>query len=227
MTVAIAFALTDGAILMTDGRRTNLETDEIQTNSAEKIHRLTPTLSAATYGVEPWTRLTLDVLRQAAKPSWTPFEYASCINALLPQAFETLATDKLPALRALSQPDLLTGLILAGHFQKLPFICRVLYTGTTRIKHEISTTPGNGMVIGGYSCRGDELLLECIHSEPALQHSLREGLGSSIREISAIKNCMAQTIFEIATHEPSVGGDASFSIIRRNIPTKDGKVEHP
>ncbi len=36
MTVAITFALTDGGILMTDGRRTNLQDDSIVTDARGK-----------------------------------------------------------------------------------------------------------------------------------------------------------------------------------------------
>ena len=224
MTVAIAFALSDGAILMTDRRRTNLETNEIHTDTAVKIHRLTPTLSAASFGIETWTRLTLEVLQKAARPSWTPPEFVSCIDALLPQAFECLAEDQ-PVPLSLNEPDLITGLVLAGHFQKLPFISRILYAGTKRVTKEIATTPGQGILVGGHSCNGDEILMRHIQSEPALQKSLREGLGASIREVTAIKNCMAQTVFEIATHESTVGGNAAYAIIRRNAPTKYGEVK--
>ncbi len=224
MTVAIAFALSDGAILMTDRRRTDLETNKIHTDTAVKIHRLIPTLSAATFGVETWTRLTLEVLRKAAQPSWTPPEFVSCIDELLPQAFAGLAEEE-PLPVSLNESHLLTGFVLAGHFQKLPFISRILYAGTKRITKEVATTPGQGILVGGYSCNGEEILMKHIQSEPALQKSLREGLGASIPEVTAIKNCMAQTVFEIATHESTVGGNASYSIIRRNAPTKCGEVK--
>ena len=60
MAVAITFALTDGAILMTDGRRTNLQDDSIITGAGVRIHGLTPSISAATYGLEPITRFALE-----------------------------------------------------------------------------------------------------------------------------------------------------------------------
>lgn len=223
MTVAITFALTDGAILMTDGRRTNLQTDLVVTDAGVKLHRLTPSISAATYGLEPITRFTLQMLANGAQPDWGPLTYYDWISNILPEAFNLLKP-QLSQFVNLTEVETLSGFILGGHHQRQPFIARILYQGDKLITKDIQSTPGYGFVVGGYSCNGHQILLDHISRNPQLKRPLREGLGSSIQEITAIKNSMAAAITDIAAREPGVGGRIAFSIIRRGQPTKTGEM---
>lgn len=222
MTIAIAMALPDGALLVTDGRRSHIDDSSlITTDSHNKITPLTDNLSVATYGLEPITTACLQAIKTAAQPDWNCSKYFLLASIYLPQVFAELKPQLATAID-LTNTNLETGFVFAGHDLGHPFIGRLLFAGERQVVTQIIRQPGCAAILGGFSCNTEDILLEHINQHPHISHTEENDYGT--KEEDALKDVIRQTIRDVSTHEPTVGGTISFTTIRHKHKTQTGTL---
>jgi 20S proteasome alpha/beta subunit len=222
MTIAIALALPDGALLFADGRRSHIDDSSFTaTNSHNKINRLTDDLSVATYGLEPITSACLQTIKHAAQPDWNCSKYFLVASIYLPQIFAELK-GQLSTSIDLTNTNLETGLVFAGHDHGHPFIGRLLFAGERQVVAQIIRQPGYAAILGGFSCNAEDILLQNINRHPNISHTEENDYGA--KEVGALKDVISQTIRDVSKHEPTVGGTISFISIRHKNKTETGTL---
>lgn len=213
MSMVVAFALPDGAVLVADGRLVSAsEPNETLGNDADKIHELMDGVYAMPVGVTPPTNWALGLLKELAPKSRNAAELSDMVTEALSGAwgeFDRHFTDFLKG-----ETPVRAGLVIGGVVNESPLIGGVLLGSGISMSRTIKIgQPFSYIVLGGEDQGSHSLFRQQVTN---LLRGFRWTNSEETRYCFSGRVVLAavKTIRQVEKTNSTIGGVIRYAIIR-------------
>lgn len=218
MTIGIAVCLTDGALLIADGKRNELfPRPRIIQDDVDKIHRIGNTVSAISLGIDEVTQkavhiLTRDNVINGIQSS--PEEIMQRIVGIMDTTWNSYVEDLHSAIDR-SRADFRAGLLVGGITGSTNFVSGVLVSPDGHTSPKIETRPLTSIIVGA-----EEHNPQCIFQEfyGRLSAEPHERVNDAELEVLNLSSAGVLTIKAVEDKDADFGGKIKCVTIRRDYP---------
>jgi hypothetical protein len=223
MSLGIGVVLEDGALLVTDGRRTRPMGDpSFKADDDVKIDQVAPLVGAISFGFVQATENSVVMLKNylASGVACGTQQFQQAVLESVEFGWNFLIQRRLEGAYDLNHPAMRAGLIVGGlDAGGVPFVTGTLIRpnpaapGTNKHHTLVHTEPHNLLILGG-----EEQGAEDDFARRALEayQRHRTGPGGSLDAfVPALRDAAAETIRMVAATNTGVGGTIRYASIRR------------
>ena len=216
MTIAITVCLTDGALLIADGKRTKpFSTNEQVQDNVNKIHRIGQRIGVISFGIETVTETAIKIIRRNVVDSArsSPQDVVTEIERSVGKCWRSFLQTLSPDIER-NHPSMRAGFLVGGIARNINFIGGVLFWPDGHKPPTIETEPSKYIVLGGEEQNSQRIFADYL--KKLTENIRQEGANDKkIYELSSV--CAgALTIREVEKTNPAVGGTIRYVTIRRD-----------
>jgi len=217
MTIGIAVCLADGALLIADGKKSELSPkSRIVKDDTDKIRRIGKTVGAITLGIDIVTNTVVNILKRDNVIDSTcssPEEIMREIERIMAANWNCYLRN-LPSVIDRNQMYMRAGLLVGGFVGDINFISGVLFRPDAHESPKIETQPLTCIVLGGEEHNSQSIFEECIKK---LSEELQKKGNNEELQISSLISAGVLTIKIVEDKDPTFGGKIKCVTIRRGL----------
>ena len=223
MTLGIAMTLTDGVLLVVDGRLTwPMIAGAPPNDNVNKIHRLAENVAAISFGVVQATDIALHQLESLLPSAFSIDEVRLHVDSSVSAGWRYLMTHLAPDVDR-NHPKMRAALIVGGLVGNQPFIAGAIDRPDGRDPAITRTDKFNFYMLGGEEQHARDFFATKA-GEAVRNFETKQGTGIVNGLVNALINSAKETIRFVEAQEPDVGGIIHYAVIRKNFPYTTGQL---
>lgn len=218
MTIGITINLEDGVLLIADGRQISpfLNGQPVLNSDANKIHQITPTIAAITFGIGHATKIALQILSDNIDPTSSPHEICQLMDFSVETSWKYLTQMFSPDVD-ITHEAMIAGLMIGGVARNTPFISQALHDDKGKKPSMVETEPYGCLFLGGIDQQASQIFnAKAKHMFDRPHAVARPRTTEEI--INTFLNSAVETIRQVGMLNQGVGGTIRHVIIRRGMP---------
>ncbi|MCJ7459688.1 MAG: hypothetical protein MUP17_11965 [candidate division Zixibacteria bacterium] len=218
MTIGIAVCLTDGALLIADGKLSTFSPNVTTIrDDDDKIHRLAETIGAISFGIDPLTKAVLYSLEKSKiinPDQLLPEQILQVIEKNMEPQWNCFLAHVSPASER-NRPEMRAGFLIGGIAKNISFIGGILFRPDGHDSPKIETQPFNWMLLGGVEHGSKVIFKKYIEF---FSQNLQGKVNTE--ELLPLTFILAgiETIRDVEKKDPTIGGRIKYVRIHSGLP---------